>query len=68
MVVIHSGNGGWSSLGVSTVIVNDTFVNCNTTHLTSFAVLVDVSGTQIVMKYIVKFVQLPLCTFYPEWS
>ena len=34
----------WSDEGVSTIRVNDT-VQCETTHLTSFAVLVDTQGT-----------------------
>ena len=42
------GNGGWSSDGVQ-VISNETrgnltTVQCSSTHLTSFAVLVDVAG------------------------
>lgn len=38
--------GGWDTEGV-TVIANDeknSMITCNSTHLTSFAVLVDVSG------------------------
>ena len=34
----------WSDEGVSTIRVND-IVQCETTHLTSFAVLVDTQGT-----------------------
>ena len=45
----HSvGSGGWSSEGVQVIsnitIGNITTVLCNSTHLTSFAVLVDVAG------------------------
>ncbi|XP_065916123.1 uncharacterized protein [Dysidea avara] len=36
--------GGWDTNNVVVVDVNDTFITCNSTHLTSFAVLVDVSG------------------------
>ena len=42
------GSGGWSSEGVQVIRNvtrgNVTTVQCNSTHLTSFAVLVDVSG------------------------
>ncbi|XP_065913056.1 uncharacterized protein [Dysidea avara] len=44
---LNGGDGGWSIAGVTTVRINDSFVNCTSTHLTSFAVLVDVSGTRI---------------------
>ena len=40
-----------------TSATNSTFVQCTSTHLTSFAVLVDVSGetvSQLMQKYIVK--------------
>ena len=45
----HSvGSGGWSSEGVRVISNitrgNVTTVLCNSTHLTSFAVLVDVAG------------------------
>ncbi|XP_065916129.1 adhesion G protein-coupled receptor E2-like isoform X3 [Dysidea avara] len=36
--------GGWDTNNVVVVDVNDTFITCNSTHLTSFAVLVDVTG------------------------
>ena len=42
--VSHSVTGGWDTNNVVVVDVNDTFITCNSTHLTSFAVLVDVSG------------------------
>jgi len=45
------GSGGWSTEGVTTVRVaqegNNTVVQCNSTHLTSFAVLVNVAGSQV---------------------
>ena len=37
--------GSWVSDGIITEIINDTTVRCLSSHLTSFAVLVDVSGT-----------------------
>ncbi|XP_065915770.1 adhesion G-protein coupled receptor D1-like [Dysidea avara] len=36
--------GGWSSTGLSVETFDDTTITCTSTHLTSFAVLVDVSG------------------------
>ena len=45
------GTGGWSIGGVTTDSVttggNSTVVQCSSTHLTSFAVLVDVGGLQV---------------------
>ena len=45
------GSGGWSLGGVTTDSVttegNNTFVQCTSTHLTSFAVLVDVAGSPV---------------------
>ena len=49
------GNGGWSADGVATTVQvtqegNNTMVQCNSTHLSSFAVLsmdVDVAGTPV---------------------
>ena len=42
------GSGGWSSEGIQVISNitrgNVTTVLCNSTHLTSFAVLVDVAG------------------------
>lgn len=42
------GNGSWATAGVTTddirIIGNLTNVQCSSTHLTSFAVLVDVTG------------------------
>ena len=49
--VFRIGSGGWSTEGVTRVTVsqseNSTVVQCNSTHLTSFAVLVDVAGSQV---------------------
>ena len=38
--------GGWDTEGVTVVSndINSSTITCNSTHLTSFAVLVDVSG------------------------
>ena len=48
------GSGGWSTEGVTTVQVtqegNNTVVQCNSTHLTSFAVLVNVAGSRAVVS------------------
>ena len=43
-VIISFRTGQWSNEGLTTVIEKDT-VLCKSTHLTSFAVLVDVSGS-----------------------
>ena len=48
-IPIHRvGTGGWSSEGIQVISTklrgNVTTVLCNSTHLTSFAVLVDVAG------------------------
>ena len=49
--VFRIGSGGWSTEGVARVTVsqsgNSTVVQCNSTHLTSFAVLVNVAGVQV---------------------
>ena len=45
--------GGWSSDGLRVELVDDQSITCSSTHLTSFAVLVDVSGgSQVVITYI----------------
>lgn len=53
------GDGGWAFDGIemTSVTENDDgqmVVNCMSTHLTSFAVLVDVSGSLSVSSYIIK--------------
>jgi len=48
--VIYNGNDGWSTAGVTIVRINDSLVNCTSTHLTNFATLVDVSRTKIVIN------------------
>ena len=51
LACIRIGSGGWSTEGVTTVEVtqdgNDTVVQCSSTHLTSFAVLVNVAGAPV---------------------
>ena len=42
--------GGWSSIGLSVQSVDDQRITCNSNHLTSFAVLVDVSGSSQVIN------------------
>ena len=52
-IMEHSGvaPGGWSIDGLSVETVNDEIITCSSTHLTSFAVLVDVSGgSQVVTR------------------
>ena len=44
IILTLSGNGGWDVTNVTTVDIDGLTITCNTTHLTSFAVLVDVSG------------------------
>ena len=41
-------SGGWDTNGVSVVNVSNDTITCVSLHLTSFAVLVDVSGAQQV--------------------
>ncbi|XP_065909619.1 uncharacterized protein [Dysidea avara] len=41
---LHEGRGGWDTEGVTTISVTNNTITCNSSHLTSFAVLVDVSG------------------------
>ena len=55
VIIQHSdiAPGGWSSVGLSVEAVDDGMITCSSTHLTSFAVLVDVSGgSQVVIGYI----------------
>ena len=37
-----NATGAWSYSGVKTIVINDTHVSCNSSHLTSFVVLVSV--------------------------
>jgi len=45
-LIIHLSRGGWDTEGVTVIEINTNIstITCNSTHLTSFAVLVDVSG------------------------
>ena len=42
--------GGWDSTGVTTTSISNNTITCNSSHLTSFAVLVDVAGGHRVCK------------------
>ena len=44
--------GGWDTEGVTTISVTNNTITCNSSHLTSFAVLVDVSGGHKVCRHI----------------
>ena len=53
VIMIYSGvaPGGWSSVGLNVETMDDDIITCSSTHLTSFAVLVDVSGgSQVVIS------------------
>jgi len=49
----NTNRGGWDSTGVTTISVTNNTITCNSNHLTSFAVLVDVGGGHGVCK--IKF-------------
>ncbi len=76
IVYCRVGNGQWISVGVRTVSVptegNITTVLCESTHLTSFAVLVDVSDEQQVcdktLQLGMHFSESLLLTLYPYVS
>ena len=58
------GEGSWSTEGINTVYVeNTTDVRCESSHLTSFAVLVDVAGGHSVSWYqqLLCFCYMGLC-------
>jgi len=57
---MHSG--GWDTNGVSVVNVSNDTVTCASLHLTSFAVLVDVAGSQQVCTHHKKLTILYLPT------
>ena len=54
------GNGSWVVAGVTTTDVttsgNQTAIRCSSTHLTSFAVLVDVAGGLAVSAWAILYV------------
>ena len=61
--VSHSvGNGGWATDGIRTSGLNTegnvTTVQCLSTHLTSFAVLVDVAGGLQVCQYVAGVIMI----------
>ena len=65
----RAGNGGWDYDGVETTSDTEStdgkiIVNCTATHLTSFAVLVDVSGVLNVSIY--DHVRRRTCTMTKE--
>ena len=49
-IYISLYSGGWDTEGVTVVTIDmeNTIITCNSTHLTSFAVLVDVSESHQV--------------------
>ena len=50
---VHSYlRGGWDTTGVDVIELNDQVIRCNSSHLTSFAVLVDVDGSEVCMSSI----------------
>ena len=52
---VHIYSGGWDTEGVSVISIdnNTATIICSSTHLTSFAVLVDVSGGHGVRNNVV---------------
>lgn len=42
-----SGTGGWSARGCEVVFRNESHVSCQCNHMTSFAVLMDVSRREV---------------------
>ena len=76
-IPIHRvGTGGWSSEGIQVISNitkgNVTTVLCNSTHLTSFAVLVDVAGGLEVsipeLNYLLCVLAYNLSTLYNTLS
>uniref|UniRef100_A0A8C8D1Z3 Cadherin EGF LAG seven-pass G-type receptor 2 n=1 Tax=Oncorhynchus tshawytscha TaxID=74940 RepID=A0A8C8D1Z3_ONCTS len=45
---ILAGNGGWSAKGCEVVFRNNTHISCQCYHMTSFAVLMDISRREIL--------------------
>jgi len=58
--VISYFRRGWSTEGVTTIGINDSFVQCKSSHLTSFAVLVGASGTDVCISNSIKFIIITL--------
>lgn len=44
---ISAGNGGWSAKGCEVVFRNSTHISCQCYHMTSFAVLMDISRREV---------------------
>ena len=62
----YGGNfsrGAWSFEGVTTKIVDNSHVQCLSTHMTSFAILVDLSGITVVCRRPVQ-VLVHMCVQY----
>lgn len=45
-----SGTGGWSARGCEVVFRNESHVSCQCNHMTSFAVLMDVSRREVGLR------------------
>lgn len=44
------GTGGWSSKGCEVLNRNNTHISCQCNHMTSFAVLMDISKREVELK------------------
>lgn len=44
------GTGGWSSKGCEVLNRNNTHISCQCNHMTSFAVLMDISKREVALK------------------
>lgn len=44
---VRGGNGGWSAKGCEVVFRNGTHISCQCYHMTSFAVLMDISRREV---------------------
>ena len=53
-LIYYFSHRDWSTVNVTTLITNDSRVRCETRHLTSFAVLVQLTGTTIVRYCILR--------------
>ena len=59
-------NGGWSTVGLHVKNLTNMAITCSSTHLTSFAVLVDVSGAthdQVIPVNILKRMLLTILCY-----
>lgn len=48
--LVSAGNGGWSAKGCEVVFRNSTHISCQCYHMTSFAVLMDISRREVSDK------------------